>query len=51
MGKYEAIVVEAYYIDLAIPPWLPNGYLTELDIVKLVSGILLETKLLTIFIP
>lgn len=41
----------AYYIDLAVPPWLPDGYLTELDIVKLISGIILETKLLTFLIP
>lgn len=47
----EAIVVVAHYIDLVVPPWLPNGYLTEFDIVKLVSGIISETKLLTFLIP
>lgn len=36
----------AYYTDLVIPPCLPEGYLTEFDIMKFVSGIILETKLL-----
>lgn len=42
----EALIIVAYYIDLAVPPWLPNGHVTESDIVKLINGIILETKLL-----
>ena len=34
------------YTDLAIPTWLPDGYLTESDIIKFASGIILDTKLL-----
>lgn len=42
----EAIIAMACYTDLAIPPCLPDGYLTEFDIMKFVSEIILETKLL-----
>lgn len=47
----EDVIAMAYYTDPAVPPWLPDGNLTEFDIVKFISGIILETKLLTFFIP
>lgn len=45
----EAIIAMACYIDLAIPPCFSDGYLTEFDIMKFVSEIILETKLLSFY--
>lgn len=44
-----AVTAVAYYTDLAVSPLLPDGYYTEFYI-GFVSGIALETKLLTCFI-